>query len=145
MADLPEGFQFTVAGPDPLLAAELERALTAYNMAATGVTEEIGFSVQTRTADGELIGGVTGWIWGYTSGMSMVWVADAHQGQGWATRLITAAEEEARTHGCRRMFVSSFTFQAPDLYRRIGYQEIARVPGLLADGVEDVWFVKQLD
>lgn len=144
VTDLPGGIALIVGGPDPVLAAELERGLTAFNMAATGVTEEIGYSVQARTADDELVGGVTGWIWGYTSGMSMVWVAEHHRHQGWASRLIAAAEEKARGHGCSRMFVSSFTFQAPDLYRRNGYQEIARVVGLLADGVDDVWFVKQL-
>ena len=145
MTDVPAGFQLTVAGPDPALAAELERALTAFNLSATAATEEIGFSVQARTDDGALVGGVTGWIWGYTSGMSMLWVADDYRHQGWASRLIAAAEVKALAHRCRRMFVSSFTFQAPDLYRRNGYTEIARVPGLLADGVEDVWFVKQLE
>ena len=58
------------------------------------------------------------------------------------------------THGCRgegrevarcvQVFVSSFTFQAPDIYRRLGYVEFARSEGLPADGHADVHFRKRL-
>ena len=39
-------------------------------------------------------------------------------------RLLEAAEAEAKARGCRTIVVSSHEFQAPDMYRRLGYEEI---------------------
>jgi GNAT superfamily N-acetyltransferase len=141
---VPDGFDLVIGGADASLSAELELALTAFNMAATGVSEELSFSVKVTDTSGELVGGLTGWIWGATSGINLVWIREANRREGWGARLLSAAEHEVRRYQCQQIFVSSFTFQAPDFYRNNGYREIARVPGLLADGVEDVWFVKVL-
>lgn len=138
-------FTYVVSDRDTSLAEALDRGLTLFNLAATGVAEEKSFAVRVEAADGSLAGGLTGWIWGYTSGISMVWLREDCRGNGIGGRLLASAEAEVRRQGCRRIFVSSFTFQAPEFYRRHGFDEIARVPGLLADGVEDVWFVKALD
>jgi ribosomal protein S18 acetylase RimI-like enzyme len=42
------------------------------------------------------------------------------------------------------MMVSSYTFQAPDFYRRLGYEEVGRQPGI-PGGHEDVYFFRTLD
>jgi ribosomal protein S18 acetylase RimI-like enzyme len=74
----------------------------------------------------------------------MVWVAEAYRGDGWGRRLIAAAEQVATARGCVQMLVSSFTFQAPDFYRRLGYAQFARSEGLPVDGRADVHFRKRL-
>lgn len=58
-------------------------------------------------------------------------------------KLLRAAEDEARRRGCDRANVSSFTFQAPDFYRRHGYVETGRVLGIPGDA-EDIHFHKSL-
>jgi hypothetical protein len=88
-ASVPDGFALSVGGPDPTLAAQLERGPTALNMAATAVSEELGFSVKVTDTLGELVGGLTGWVWGVTSGISLVWVREANQRVGWGTRLLS--------------------------------------------------------
>lgn len=42
------------------------------------------------------------------------------------------------------MVLSSFTFQAPDFYRRHGYVETGRTEGLPVAGAADVHFRKTL-
>jgi hypothetical protein len=42
------------------------------------------------------------------------------------------------------MLVSSFTFQAPDFYKRNGYLEFARSLGIPTSGSADVHMVKAL-
>jgi hypothetical protein len=42
------------------------------------------------------------------------------------------------------MVLSSFTFQAPDFYRRHGYVETGRTEGLPVAGMADVHFRKSL-
>ena len=44
--------------------------------------------------------------------------------QGLGRRLVEAAEAEAEARGCRTVVVSSHSFQAPAMYRRLGYAEI---------------------
>lgn len=58
--------------------------------------------------------------------------------------MLAAAEDVARDRGCRQLLVSSFTFQAPDFYRRHGYTEFARSEGLPVEGSADVHFAKVL-
>ncbi|MFT3855768.1 MAG: GNAT family N-acetyltransferase [Ilumatobacteraceae bacterium] len=113
-------------------------------MAATGVSEERGFSVRIADAAGATAAGPTGWTWGTCAGINLVRVGEERRARGLGRRLLAAAENLACERGCDRIFVSSFTFQAPGLYARNGHREIARVPGLLADDVSDVWFVKPL-
>lgn len=81
---------------------------------------------------------------GCRAGIAMVWVREDSRKAGWGGRLLEAAEHVARERGCNRMFVSSFTFQAPDFYRRHGYVETARVENFPIDGAADVYLMKAL-
>jgi len=55
-----------------------------------------------------------------------------------------AFEAEARRRGAKRVFVTSFTFQAPGFYERHGYSEIFRWDGVPVTGQADVHFRKEL-
>lgn len=58
--------------------------------------------------------------------------------------MLIAAEAEARARGCKQILVSSFTFQAPEFYKRLGYVEFSRTEGLPTEGSADVHMVKML-
>ena len=129
---------------DPALDQRLSDELDAYNVAAAGAGQQHEFTVKAEDDQGALIGGLSGWTWGTSAGISMVWVrADSRQ-SGWGGRLVDAAEDVARERGCARVNVSSFTFQAPDFYARHGYVEVGRTESLPLVGQADVHFVKHL-
>ncbi|MFF2773525.1 GNAT family N-acetyltransferase [Streptomyces sp. NPDC058052] len=136
----------TVGNRDPELAKLLDSGLDAYNFAATGTTAEDQGELSVRAVDpatGGTVGGLTAWTWGGLLGIDMLWVHEDHRRDGWGSRLLRAAEAEARRRGCDRAVVSSFTFQAPDFYRRHGYVETGRTLGI-PGGAEDVHFHKSL-
>jgi GNAT superfamily N-acetyltransferase len=134
----------SVGDGDPDLDARLSDELTRYNVPAAAAGPQRELTVQVRDEDGELVGGLSGWTWGTCAGVAMLWVREDARTSGWGSRLLAAAEREAATRGCTQMVLSSFTFQAPDFYRRHGYVETGRTEGLPLEGMADVHFRKTL-
>jgi heme-degrading monooxygenase HmoA/GNAT superfamily N-acetyltransferase len=135
--------EVVVGGRDPELDARLSRELDRYNVAASGVGDQRELTVQVHDGDG-LVGGLSGWTWGTCAGVGMFWIREGSRSAGWGGRLLAAAEAEAVARGCRQMVLSSFTFQAPEFYRRHGYVETGRTDGLPLPGMADVHFRKDL-
>jgi GNAT superfamily N-acetyltransferase len=94
--------------------------------------------------DGALVAGLSGWTWGCAAGIAMMWVHEEKRGTGVGASLIAAFEDEARKRGCTHVFVTSFTFQAPGFYQRLGYEEIFRWESVPATGRDDVHMRKEL-
>jgi GNAT superfamily N-acetyltransferase len=137
-------FALGVGGADADLDATLNRELTTFNEAASGVLDQRELTVRVTDADGALIGGLSGWTWGTCAGVGMFWIREDARRSGWGSRMLAAAEAEAVARGCGQMVLSSFTFQAPDFYRRHGYVETGRTEGLPVAGMADVHFRKDL-
>ena len=133
-----------VGARDQDLSARLAQELIAFNVRATGAGDQQGLSVRVTGAGGELIAGLAGWTWGDCSGIASLWVHEQHRREGWGSRLVQAAQDEARRRGCTQMNVSSLTFQAPDFYRRHGFIETGRTQGI-PGGHADVHFWKRLE
>ncbi|MEN8651126.1 GNAT family N-acetyltransferase [Streptomyces sp. 21So2-11] len=135
--------ELTTGGKDADLTDRLDKGLDAFNEGPTGAAPQGTLSVRVDDAAGELVGGLTGSTWGGLFGIEMLWVREGSRTDGWGSRILLAAEAEARRRGCDRAIVSSFTFQAPAFYQRHGYTETGRTPGI-PGGHEDVHMFKTL-
>ena len=71
--------------------------------------------------------GICGNTWGGCLELRQFWVEEARRKQGLGTRLLEAAEHEARPRGCRQILLMTFTFQAPALYAKHGFEVITIV------------------
>jgi GNAT superfamily N-acetyltransferase len=140
----PADHRLSVGGGDPALDSRLSDELDAYNFAAVGHSNLEELTVKVEDGPGDLVAGLSGWTWGTCAGVGMVWVREDSRHDGWGGRMLASAEQVARERGCHQLLVSSFTFQAPDFYRRHGYVEFARSEGLPVEGAADVHFVKRL-
>jgi ribosomal protein S18 acetylase RimI-like enzyme len=77
--------------------------------------------------DGSLMGGLVaritqGWMY-----VELLAVADEARGQGWGRKLLDAAEAEARRRGVTGIWLDTFSFQAPDFYNALGFEEFGRI------------------
>jgi GNAT superfamily N-acetyltransferase len=110
--------------PEPaeeLRAAVLAR-LVAYNRKHAEAPDFNPLVVGARDTNGAIVGGLvgdTGWRWLH---VDLLWVADAHRGQGIGRRLLRAAEAEALSRGARRAYLDTFDYQARPFYEREGYE-----------------------
>lgn len=119
-----------VHAEDGELESRLSKELRAFNNRATGADDDADLSVRVTDSAGELVAGLTGWTWGDCAGINTMWVRQDRRHQGWGSRMLRAAEEEAQRRGCTQISVSSFSFQAPAFYRRHGYLDTGRSEGI---------------
>lgn len=139
----PSRRRLSTGDRDPELVAQLGAGLDRCNVATSGVADQRSFFVKLEDEDGQLVAGLGGWTWGPCAGISLLWVREDSRRSGSGGRLLAAAEDVGRGRGCNRVFVSSFSFQAPGFSERHGV-ECARVEDYPLDGTADVYLVKQL-
>jgi GNAT superfamily N-acetyltransferase len=134
----------TTGDADAALDERLSHELDRFNAAAVPGPAAAELTVQARDGEDELIGGISGWTWQEAAGIGLTWVRDDQRGSGLGSHLLARFEEEAAARGARRVFVTSFTFQAPGFYERHGFREIFRWDGVPVDGQADVHFRRDL-
>jgi GNAT superfamily N-acetyltransferase len=138
------GCTTSIGKADADLDQRLSDELDKYNASATSdvaPAEELTVKVEE---DGELVAGLSGWTWGVAAGIGMTWVRDDKRGTGVGAGLLEAFESEARTRGCTHVYVTSFTFQAPAFYERLGYTETFRWHSVPTSGRDDVHMRKDI-
>jgi GNAT superfamily N-acetyltransferase len=104
-------------------SAALRDAVHEFNFATTGYRDGRALSCFLHE-DERLVAGIDGFSWGGYARVEYLWVTEARRGRGLGTRLLTAAEDEARSRGCVTIVLDTHSFQAPGLYRKLGYREI---------------------
>jgi GNAT superfamily N-acetyltransferase len=115
-----------VADADARLRDRLQEEIYRFNVEATGLPDGRGMSLRVDGPSGELVAGLTGWTWGGTGYVEVLWVQPEFRGKGLGGGLLAAAEAEGEARGCTQMALSTHSFQAPDFYRRSGYLECGR-------------------
>ena len=105
--------------------AIVENAIDEFNMNYTGDRNYRPVRIFLRDASDVLYGGITADLWGGWMHITYLWMEASLRGQGFGTRLIQAAEDEAREYGCHHAHVETFSFQARPFYEQLGYEVIA--------------------
>jgi ribosomal protein S18 acetylase RimI-like enzyme len=131
-------------GDAPQIEAFLVERIYEYNAAATGHDDGESFTAVPESSSGEIEAGISGYTWCGCCYIAYLWVAEAARGRGIGSELMRAVEQHARAKGCRVMFVATHSFQAPQFYSRMGFEQVASI----ADhpvGYASLFFAKRLD
>lgn len=123
--------------------AFLDDRIYEFNAARTGITDGRLLVIVLRDANHAIYAGLYGWTWGRTCEIKTLWIDEAWRGKGLGTRLMTAAEAEARARGAAQIVLNTHSFQAPDFYRRFGFE----IVGIIEDypeGYQSIFMRKRL-
>ena len=107
-------------GPMEMLQA-LEEEINEYNFATTGIRDARLLVILLRDSRGRLYAGLSGHTWGGVAEVRFLWVEEAQRHTGIGSRLLQAAEDEARARGCTKLVLSTHSFQAPAFYANRGF------------------------
>ncbi len=95
--------------------------LRRYNTLQAGLANYKRLDLMIRDADGKIIAGLCGETrWGWLS-IETLAVEEGYRHQQIGSRLLEAAEAEARNRNCHGVFLDTYTFQAREFYERKGY------------------------
>jgi GNAT superfamily N-acetyltransferase len=111
--------------PRPDEVQYLEDRIYEFNSAATGITGGEWLSIFVRDSEDRIAAGICGATWGGCLEIRQFWVEENRRRQGLGSKLFVAAEREARRRGCRQIFLSTFSFQAPGFYAKRGFEVVA--------------------
>jgi GNAT superfamily N-acetyltransferase len=145
MAD-PSAARITITAHDDPPAADaaiLDGGLGAANEAAAPMHEVRALACFARGAAGAVIGGAIGRTWGECAELRQLWVEPAHRRRGLATQLVRCFEQRARSRGCRRCYLDTFSFMAPQLYRGLGYAALMQIDGF-APGITKYTMLREI-
>jgi ribosomal protein S18 acetylase RimI-like enzyme len=114
------------AGPEEV--AVVRDGLHRFNFDATGFRDVHTVTLFVRDHRGTITGGLLGYVWGGWLHITELWVSEEYRRDGLGRQLLATAESEAVSFGARGAFLSTFDFQAPEFYRRCGYEVYATHP-----------------
>ncbi|MEU1479433.1 GNAT family N-acetyltransferase [Streptomyces sp. NPDC001668] len=105
---------------------------------------ELPLHVWALDPAGDLAGGLVGHTWTSWLHVTYLWVDGRHRGFGLGSHLLATAERLARRgRGCTAVRLETWDFQAPDFYRKQGYDVVCVIPDY-PPGVTEYTLTKRL-
>ncbi|GIG55977.1 N-acetyltransferase [Longispora fulva] len=115
--------------PDAGDVALIADSLTEFNAQVTGFNDHRPLAVLVRDPQTHrVLGGLTG-----RTSLGLLFVDLFHlprelRGSGLGGEILRRAEAEGRRRGCRSAVLYTISFQAPDFYKRHGWQVFGEIP-----------------
>lgn len=109
---------YTIASLDKPAWDIIGTGITDYNTHQAGEDHVKRLCFVVYGPDQEILGGVIGatyWDWLY---IDLMWLKEEIRRQGFGRRLLTMAEDEARKLGAKNVYLDTFSFQAPEFYKK---------------------------
>jgi GNAT superfamily N-acetyltransferase len=106
----------------------IDSGLSNFNREQAGYVDARALAVLVREhGSSDVVGGLLGRTTLGLFFVDLIFLPPSARGQGLGSRVMAAAELEARQRGCTAAVLFTIVFQAPDFYARQGYRELGRV------------------
>lgn len=95
--------------------------ISDFNLQHAGDDSSKPFCFVVQDQNQEIIAGIicdTVYDW---LNINLLWVREDLRGMGFGSQLLALAEDEARKLDIKNAFLDTFSFQAPDFYKKHGY------------------------
>ncbi len=123
----------TYGAAKKLVAAGLEDFNRRHMSASTPRAFAVTATEEGATRGGVIAEGIGEWMY-----VTLLWVEDAFRRRGFGSSLLREAEREAKQRGAKGILVDTYSFQAPDFYRKHGYSAYGQVEDVPQTGL--VWY-----
>jgi GNAT superfamily N-acetyltransferase len=133
----------TRCDPSPEEQAFLEDRLYEFNRDQVGRDDGRLFGFFIRNDRQEIVAGTCGWTWARACEVRTLWVHASYRRCGYGRALLASAEDEARVRGCEVILISTYSFQAPEFYRKHGYEFTCQLEDF-PPGHRHCYFLKRL-
>jgi len=105
---------------------------------------EVPLQVWALDDSGDLAGGAVCHTWADWLHVTYLWVDGRHRGAGLGSRLLAEAERIAREERvCVAARLETWDFQAPDFYKKQGYEVVCVIPDY-PPGITEYTLIKNL-
>lgn len=115
--------------PDRRDVDSLKDHIDTFNVEETQIHDFKELAVFLRDPAGQMLAGLYAYTWGGCLDIKLVWVREDARGRGLGSSLMRAAEREGIARGCHVAMLATHSFQAPDFYKKLGYDEIGVLDG----------------
>lgn len=101
----PENSWTVEERPRPEDVGRLRKQLEAHNIACAQIDTGADLAIFLRDTHGNIVAGITGWLWGTVLEVVFVWVHQDLRRQGIGERLVRTLEAEAQARGSQEIML----------------------------------------
>lgn len=106
------------------IKTHIHQCLQDYNRSYMNEYQDFSFHLEV---DGIVIAGVVAESVSDTIEVSYLYVEERNRKKGLGRRLLSALEENGRKTGMKRILLNTYSFQAPEFYKKCGFEQIAEI------------------
>ena len=122
----------------------VNNALEKFNNMHVGLDNHLLLNIVEYDEYQNVIAGILGGTyWGWLH-IDILWVDEKFRRKKIGSRLLIAAENEAKKRGCHAVHVDTMSWQAPEFYKKHGYELISELDNI-PNGYKKFHFIKRLD
>jgi len=122
----------------------IEEGLNEFNDLMTGINDRKPLSVLVKsTSTGKVLGGMQGRSSLGLLFIDLFYLPPELRKMGIGSDILHRFEDEGRKRGCSAAFLYTISFQAPDFYKKYGWEEFGRIDSK-PEGISRIFMKKSL-
>ena len=129
---------------DPKDAHVVVRGLEEHAKSVLGVSDARQLAAFFKDGGGNVVGGVLGCTFLGWLAVGSLWVRPEDRRNGYGTKLMRAAEEEAVRRGCKYAYLHTYSWNAPTFFEKLGYRAFGTRKCCPEPGMEEYSMEKPL-